>query len=55
MVLNTLANSRASVSRGTQLQPFSEAITKSRHLSEALLPEDKHPGSGDCWTDNISE
>ncbi|MED6149307.1 hypothetical protein PIB30_061142 [Stylosanthes scabra] len=28
---------------------------KPRHLSEGLLPEDKHPSSGDCWTDNISE
>ncbi|MED6180655.1 hypothetical protein PIB30_012253 [Stylosanthes scabra] len=55
MVLNTLANSRASTSRGTQLQPLSEAITKPRHLSEGFLPEDKHPGSGDYWTDNISE
>ncbi|MED6149467.1 hypothetical protein PIB30_062755 [Stylosanthes scabra] len=28
---------------------------KPRHLSEGLLPENKHPCSGDCWTDNISE
>ncbi|MED6165330.1 hypothetical protein PIB30_098502 [Stylosanthes scabra] len=28
---------------------------KPRHLSEGLLPEDKHPSSGDYWTDNISE
>ncbi|MED6171159.1 hypothetical protein PIB30_038143 [Stylosanthes scabra] len=55
MVLNTLANNRASVSRGTQLQPLSKAITKPRHLSESLLPEDKHSGSGDYWTDNIFE
>ncbi|MED6162658.1 hypothetical protein PIB30_072675 [Stylosanthes scabra] len=32
-----------------------KAIMKPRHLSEGLLPEDKHPGPGDCWTDNISE
>ncbi|MED6161067.1 hypothetical protein PIB30_057251 [Stylosanthes scabra] len=28
---------------------------KPRHLSEGLLSENKHPGSGNCWTDNISE
>ncbi|MED6185842.1 hypothetical protein PIB30_060858, partial [Stylosanthes scabra] len=32
-----------------------KAIMKPRHLSERLLPENKHPGSRDYWTDNISE